>query len=183
MDTTHILNHPETLKYFFSSIFQGFAALLALGAMFYLYFFERIEREQDSIIKKLEIEFERKKTSLEYDTTFFMDTWVASKGVYSLAKKIVGEFKNDPMYMAMNTLINRYEDTLRREKNFRKGIPILVGLNFIILIASLTALFNVDYSHSNNSQAYYFALILLFICIIYFGYLQFIMLRIIKKQY
>ena len=43
----------ETLRYYFSAMFQGFAAIIALGAMYFLYFFEKIENQKKEIILEL----------------------------------------------------------------------------------------------------------------------------------
>ncbi len=43
----------DTLRYYFSAMFQGFAAIIALGAMYFLYFFDKVENQKKEIALKL----------------------------------------------------------------------------------------------------------------------------------
>ncbi len=40
----------ETLRYFFSAVFQGFAAIITLGAMYFLYFFDNIKKQKIGLL-------------------------------------------------------------------------------------------------------------------------------------
>lgn len=44
-----ICNISDTLRYFYSAAFQGFAAIVTLGIMFYLYFVQDINNRIKSI--------------------------------------------------------------------------------------------------------------------------------------
>ena len=43
----------DTLRYFYSSVFQGFAAIITLGAMYFLYFFDKTNSQKKDLINKL----------------------------------------------------------------------------------------------------------------------------------
>ena len=45
----------DTLRYFFSSLFQGFAAIVTLGAMYFLYFFDKIESKKNQVLERLKV--------------------------------------------------------------------------------------------------------------------------------
>jgi len=150
--------------------------------MFYLYYFDNIKREKDKILDKLGLEVERLKKFIEYDTTFFMDTWVANEGIYPLAKSISTQGHDEPIYMVLNALLGKYEYSLWKERSFRKFVIVLVILNFIILVISLNSLLNVDYSYAKNEELKNYAIVLGFICCSYFGFILYLMLRIILKK-
>ena len=52
-----ISNNSDTLRYFYSAIFQGFAAIITLGSMFYIYFRQQIENRKDELKKNMEHEY------------------------------------------------------------------------------------------------------------------------------
>ena len=39
----------DTLRYFFSAVFQGFAAIITLGIMFYLYYLDKFRNRIEDI--------------------------------------------------------------------------------------------------------------------------------------
>jgi hypothetical protein len=47
----------NTLLYFFSALFQGFAAIITLGSMFYLYFIEHLNEQKAKIEEELKRQF------------------------------------------------------------------------------------------------------------------------------
>ena len=145
----------DTLRYFFSAIFQGIAAILTLGAMFYTYFLDKArsrisELEKDAwkqyppndpevlemfyhknIIEVL-IEDERTKYIHPYDV---------------FRVKIIDEFK------AIN-------QTLNKIKNM---IPYLLIKGILLLVISSTALFAVGYGEILNWILFYAGILTLII--------------------
>ena len=133
----------DTLRYFFSALFQGFAALIALGAMFYLYFKELSINRTNQIEKELR-KFLNVHNSLDTDAKIdsqgielFVDNQLKSNNQIDRREIVV---KLNANYKSIKQKINGVENIL----------PDILRNTFIILIISIISLLLTGYYYVIN---------------------------------
>jgi len=147
----------DTLRYFFSAMFQGFAAIITLGAMYFLYFLDKIESQKNNIIDKL-------KPYAEVETT--NRDFTIRNGIIECVKQKVLPLKIDvPQYDTARYLINKYDSFIEKELNTKKYLSILLKKTITILILSLCSLFLIGYNNYLNYFLLLVGIISLFISI------------------
>ncbi|MDQ7063672.1 MAG: hypothetical protein Q9P90_05420 [candidate division KSB1 bacterium] len=48
------INISDTLRYFYSAIFQGFAAVIGIGGMFYVFYKQNLSNKKEKILNAME---------------------------------------------------------------------------------------------------------------------------------
>jgi hypothetical protein len=148
MDTLQTCSHEivfsqETLRYFYSSVFQGFAALFTLAGMFYIYFSQNMLSWLDNLSGKVEV----------LVVEAFGSRVAANKALQGM----------DPIAYVENQIgfdkgswanviphCNEYRKVQYGFNGIKKYLYYLLPLSAFILILSLFALFIIKL---NNSKA------------------------------
>lgn len=162
-ETYKTLNpNPDTLRYFYSSVFQGFAAIFTLGAMFYIYNSDKI----DTVTIRLEIKVEEMIEVFRlYDVRNKDKVYINTHGVFRyIEDKIIG----DPDYNTNSSnkwcydyLVKSLEIfKLRRTliKVIQESLVLLVKLSIIILITSLVVLIFIQFNNTTEFNKIIFLL-------------------------
>jgi len=145
----------DTLRYYFSTLFQGFAAVITLGAMYFLYFFDRIESQKKEIIGKLNIHY----TNTERE-------FILIHGIVDYVKQKLLPLKKDiPQYDYERTLVNKFDSLLAVNTNIQNYLPKLLKQTISILIISLVSLFIVGYNIYLNYALVLVGVVCLFLSI------------------
>lgn len=139
-----ILNNPDTLRWFFSSVFQGFAAIITLGAMFYLYFFEKSERHKSDQENRIWQIFKRIYTSIEINPVIY------KKGfVNYLVNDFLPEHEKETGNNALNSikeLTELYTQLEEREILLKDYVYRLLKKSVVILSISIIALLLIGFN-------------------------------------
>lgn len=139
-----------TLQYFFSALFQGFAAVIALGSMFYLYFLQYFNSMKGNIENELKRQYNQ-------DRNILNDIYI--KGIIEYCREELRTKEEDIINLRLNTmreLLKNYDNLCNFYDNVKELIPKLLNTSVIILIVSLVSLFLMGY----NSLLNYFLFIL-----------------------
>lgn len=132
----------DTLRYFFSAMFQGFAAIIALGAMYFIYFFDKIKSQKDKIIDKLEPY--AKVNSANRDFTI-------RNGIIECVKqKVLPLHKDNPGFDTARYLVKEHDSLIERELNIKKYLSVFLKKTITTLILSLCSLFVIGYNDYLN---------------------------------
>ncbi|MBU1101956.1 MAG: hypothetical protein KKA84_16285 [Bacteroidetes bacterium] len=129
----------DTLRYFFSALFQGFAALIALGAMYLFHHLNKIDRDKAEIIYKLN----------PYGQSVSKENrdYINLQGIVSyLEVKILPSKKDIPDYDIVRSFIEQHKTLQVEEAQLQKFLPSLSSNTIAILIISLICLFLVGYN-------------------------------------
>ncbi len=146
----------ETLRYFFSASFQGFAALITLGSMFYLYVIEKINSEKNNIIKKVDNAITTRSAQVKaYISQYGVIEYVRNEILAKKPKDHVGT-------LHLRYLINKFDHLIEKEKELKNNLPTLLNLSLLLLSSSMISLFAVGY----NIYFDYFLLFVGFLVII-----------------
>ena len=133
----------DTLRYFFSAMFQGFAALIALGAIFYLYFKEL------SINRMSQIENELRKF-LNVNNTLNIDAEIDSQGIQSYTDNYLNNHVQFNRRNTVVTLHSNYKSIKSKREEIETKLPTLLKNTITILIISLFSLFIIGYHEIIN---------------------------------
>jgi hypothetical protein len=130
----------DTLRYFFSAIFQGFAALIALGAMFFFYFRQSVEREMDNLKNEMRNYFNINLPKIRAE--------IDIEGIVLYVKKYLKSKKGSEDYniKILSKHLNRYDYLDETMSGFTIKIPEILNMTIQILIISMIGLFFVGYS-------------------------------------
>ena len=165
-----ILNNPDTLRWFFSSVFQGFAAIITLGAMFYLYFFEKSERHKSDQENRIWVIFKRIYSSVEINPVIY------KKGfVNYLTNDFLPEHENETGNNALNSikeLTELYNALEEREILLKDYVFRLLKKSVVILSISLIALLLIGFNSYINIALLPVAVIIVVLSILYFNKLK-----------
>lgn len=171
----------ETLRYFFSAIFQGIAAILTLGAMFYMNYLDRARNR----INDLEI-----KARISQSDLLSEDIQTSTRNIIELiwervdsrtnqkGKKIAG-------YDDMKSIYDQYVLLTSKEKYLKENLPGLVKKGIFLLVLSSISLFLVGLNCYLNYLLYLFGIVCIIYTIIYLMNLKTIIFKssdITKKQ-
>lgn len=129
----------DTLRYFFSAVFQGFAAILTLGTMYYLYFNDRANRYEDLNYRDMKIILDRIKGD-------YPDT-VTDDKAYKFATSYIENNRdgNDEDCLLLEELVKDLKAIDNDQKEVQILVPTIIKKSIEILAISLTALFTVGY--------------------------------------
>ena len=128
----------DTLRYFFSAVFQGFAALITLGIMFYLYYMDKLSGKTEKIESKL---LHRKPGIGGEGFTIY-----EREGIIEYMKKSLLLIKKDhPAYSYDRVQVSLYDSIEEQKKSSSAKMKGLFKIARVILILSLISLFLVGY--------------------------------------
>ena len=128
----------DTLRYFFSAVFQGFAAIITLGIMFYLYYLDKFRKRLEDI----ENFFHGYKPPTGTENDFY----VKEHGLILFVKNIVLPPKKDvSAYDYARRLVSIYEEKIDQKKILNKKLLSLFKNAILIILISLIALFSTGY--------------------------------------
>jgi len=128
----------DTLRYFFSAVFQGFAALIALGAMFYLYFKELSINRTNQIEKEL-------RKFLNVHNNLNIDAKIDSQGIELYTDNQLdrnNQFDRREIVVKLNANYKSIKQKINRVENI---LPFILRNTFIILITSIFSLLLTGY--------------------------------------
>lgn len=128
----------DTLRYFFSAIFQGIAAILTLGSMFYLSYLEKINsRIQNLIIETNKIYFPPKKAIVEI---------LGSDIIQHLKKNYLPTMdQKSELFETYCYIISEYEKLKNKKDKLDDKLPGILMFGLLILILSTICLFSIGY--------------------------------------
>jgi type III secretory pathway component EscR len=160
----------DTLRYFFSAVFQGIAAIIALGSMFFIYYLDKIENQKMKIRNYLTGKFHT--SSLEGNKTFI------NKGIIEYTKQHIVNYKNDKKNVIFENQLEEYKH-LRRKEKIRDQIPSFLKLAISILVISLISLFLVGYYCYLNFFLIFVGVIVIIMTFIYLRQLLKLIIQIL----
>ena len=129
----------DTLRYFFSAMFQGFAALIALGAMYFLYFFDKLESQKRTIEEVLKQPTDRMNLDPETKIALLKDI------VKCWEQKILPGREETTGYDYERKLVNDYGTLISRRTEVKNYLSNLLKKTILILIISLISLFLIGF--------------------------------------
>ena len=165
----------DTLRYFFSSLFQGFAAIVTLGAMYFLYFFDKIESKKNQVLERLKV-FEGMEGASGRE-------YIIRNGIMKyLKEKYIPQHKADVSPYSFNInvllfLVDKFDSLEAKENNIRALLPKLLTNAIKILITSIICLFLTGYNLYLN---YFLTLIGIYLIVLSIQYLFLIKKTIIE---
>ena len=132
----------DTLRYFFSAVFQGFAAIITLGIMFYLYYMDKQSRKIDEIEKELLI-FKPDRLS---DKSGEKINYYIEHGIFKYASHFLLPplIEAKPMHQIV-VAMKKYDSIIKQKDSLSKDLKRLFRIATLILIVSLISLFMVGY--------------------------------------
>ncbi len=163
----------DTLRYFFSVIFQGFAAIITLGAMYFLFFFEKNENQKKIILYELE----KYKDVVPGQTEF-----IILNGIVEYIKQKVLPIKKGAAYDTLRELMKKYNLLLETESKIKNYLPSLLKGTISILILSFISLFLVGYYNYLNYFLFIIGIIVIFLSIKYLLRIKKIIIDIIFSK-
>lgn len=146
----------DTLRYFFSAIFQGIAAILTLGAMFYMNYIDKTR----SRISELEKEAHR---LYEPGDAKILEIILLTNVIEVMKEHYLKLHEGDERYNYHRQIVKEYEDLTKRQVAIRSIIPYLLLKGIILLLVSSTALFCVGLNDNINSILFFIGLFVLLI--------------------
>lgn len=162
----------DTLRYFYSSIFQGYAAIFTLGSMFYIYFSGKV----DGLRREMEMNaLNLVKISGFYpDTNFQEKLFIETVGVFKYMEKYIIPRKEDlQTYPAYTYLSATYDINIVKEgttTRIKSILKFIVNLSIPILLLSLICLYFIDFKSSciANEIIFYSGIVFLIASVLYF---------------
>jgi len=128
------------MLYFFSAIFQGFAALLTLGVMFYLYYMNKVNENIMWIESELRRQFNASKDLINKIELITFVEYCRKEYVSKL-----GEAKASEWDLFIKTKVDEYDKINKKKEKIRKKIPIILYMTISILIVSMISLLGIGY--------------------------------------
>ena len=162
----------DTLRYFFSAVFQGFAALVTLGAMFYLYYRQNISEKRKSIEQEMYLLFP---ASGQRDI-------LSSEGTIPYIQTFLKKNRETrPIpYKPLESLMISYNSLTNEFEKVKKEVPKVIIFTFFILVISMVSLFLVGLCSKVNNILEYIGIFLIGISSCYFLYVGKIIMTTLK---
>lgn len=132
----------DTLRYFFSAIFQGIAAILTLGAMFYMNYQDKAKSRIDELVN-----FTRTFYSIPSE---YRKVHSKSNIVEILKTHYENEKKDREIFYTAYEVINEYDGITSKLQDIKNIIPFLLVKGITLLIISSISLFAVGYHEYLN---------------------------------
>jgi len=164
----------DTLRYFFSAAFQGFAAIITLGIMFYIYHLDKIRKEIDEINSFFS---GYKPRSGSED-----DLYVKEHGLALYVKnRILPSKVNVEAYDSTRQLVSLYEKIIEQKNRLNIKLLSLFKIATIIILVSLISLFCVGYFRWLNNILFFSGILNIFFSLVFFTKLFSFVKEIINK--
>lgn len=156
----------DTLRYFFSAVFQGFAALIALGTMYYLHFREKVTRYEDMIYNDLKINIS-KQTSYDYNL-------LTDEAAYNFAVEHLKKHGREKTQFVnkIASLVTKLDDIDVKISKIKDAVPNIIANSLKILTVSLISLFLIGYLQFLDWILFFTAIYIIYKSIRYFGDLK-----------
>lgn len=134
----------NTLRYFYSAVFQGFAALITLGGMFYIFFKQFVDSNKDKLENRMQDQIKGNYINGKVPREF------ATKDILKYSRKYVEEGKSNLakqglLYDALKRSIEEYDLINNKLESVKFKIPIILSFTISILMISLISLFSIGY--------------------------------------
>jgi len=130
----------DTLRYFFSAVFQGFAAIITLGIMFYLYYLDKLSNEIKKAEHGLENYIPKTGKSVEERELYYKE------GFFPYMKKyVLTKITDNPSFTIERQKISRYDSIQEQKESLSTQFKYLFKIARVILIVSLISLFIIGY--------------------------------------
>jgi len=153
----------DTLRYFFSAVFQGFAAIITLGIMFYLYFIDKLRSRTNEIKNNLLVY----KPSQTGDDLY---KYLEEEGIIKYMKNKLLPIKKDfPSYNNARNLVSLYDSIEAQKGSLSERLKDLFKIARVILITSLISLFCVGYHLWINYALIGFGIFCIVLAIMFFS--------------
>ena len=169
----------DTLRYFYSSVFQGYAAIFTLGGMFYIYYSQQIEMKQTLIkniltntIKRLTWTGVTKESKIAFNVNvidYVENYFVKEYGINILT----------PPFNEISALVIAYKSIQSHNTAIKTDIKKIIVLSIFFLLSSLMILYSIDANRLLNSFAAYSGVIIIIVSFYYFFKLWSIINKII----
>ncbi|GEM_PF-6083266 len=142
----------NTMRYFYSAIFQGFSALLALGSMYYLFFKQQYNSELKDLLFEIStcINFNKKRID------------VHKSEILSKAKQKL-ENVNEESNKLLKYYLDKFENLNKRLIKIEALVKSIVNYSVFILIFSVILLLNVGINKIYAVVGYYTGIIIVLI--------------------
>ncbi|MCJ7555143.1 MAG: hypothetical protein MUO34_14825 [Ignavibacteriaceae bacterium] len=149
----------DTLRYFFSAVFQGFAALVTLGSMFYISYFDKIDTKKKRISEE---------ASRQYHPDDEGKLEILKSGIIPVIKKdLLPKIEKDKKrYFYYSGLVSQFELLNEKENTIKKDIPKVLYLNLTVLIISIISLFLIGYHQTLNYLIFVLGILVIILSII-----------------
>ena len=128
----------ETLYYFYSAVFQGFAAMFTLILMFIIYYLQKNEEKRYYLEKRME-DIAR----ITFASEFTKEVFYEGKGIYNYVsqKKEEGKVTKDDHLFILSELCEKVN---RDERIVKILMGLILMLSFVILLSSILFLQLID---------------------------------------
>jgi len=156
----------DSLRYFFSSTFQGFAAIFTLGSMFYIFYSERVYNAMNGITSKLESIISKNGLILNDEDSMSVTTYGIHYFIEQVLKKRDG-FNKHPSYKSIDAASTFYFEIKYKHYRLKIKLTFFIIISTFILLFSLFSLLIIDLNDFYNDIASINAIYLLILSIIY----------------
>ena len=164
----------DTLRYFFSAVFQGFAAIITLGIMFYLYYLDKLTKKLESIESSFDGHIPSRGTEGDF--------YVKENGIVMYVKNKVLPFKEgNAGYDYIRKLVAIYEVNIGQKEKLNINLIALFKIAVSILLTTLMSLFCVGYFMWLNLTLFVCGIIIIILSWVFFLKLFSFISEIIKS--
>jgi len=151
----------DTLRYFFSAVFQGFAAIITLGIMFYLYYLDKINKKLDDIDSSFSGHNPRSGSEDDY--------YVKEHGITLFVKNKILPLKvNVETYDYTRQIVSLYEKIIKQKDKLNRKLLSLFKIAVAIILISLISLFCVGYFGWLNNILFFSGILNIFLSLMFF---------------
>ena len=158
----------ETLRYFYSAVFQGFAAIMSMGFIVYIYRRESLERQMTQLEIQIKDDLKTKKLSDRYlmGESFESFCYRVDNNILNLQDdcKKFDIYISEADYINLRKSINRFNILFRISNQLTSGMKNPVLFSIYILLYSITSLLFLDYLGSYLGA--FFLLVIIFIALV-----------------
>ncbi len=174
MDTLQVCGHniifsQDTLRYFYSSVFQGFAALFSLGGMFYIYFSQSMTNRLQDLRERVRQHVRHLIGATGGEHMVLIDR----NPIEYIENHVDVEKSKDGAWLTVFSLALEYRTQQRQVSEFKKYMYWLLPLSTVILVMSLFGLFFIKLydSETVNYIVFGIGILTLVVSCIYFYFL------------
>jgi hypothetical protein len=149
----------DTLRYFFSATFQGVAAIISLGAMFFIYYLDKIDK------KKLEIE----KFLVKQFNPSYTDKEISEMGIINYTKQHLHKYEDVEKPEKQTVFKNKLNELEQINANIITHLPNILRLSISILLISLLSLFTIGYNSFIDLSLFIIGIELIILSVFFFN--------------
>lgn len=153
----------DTLRYFFSAIFQGMAALFTLGSMFYISFLEKLDNKKKDMNNRADKYF-RPADHEGFSKTITKST-IDNIVEYYIPLQKQNNKGTDPILVS---LADEYTVLIEKQQLIKQKIKPVIKNSIIVLLISMICLFTVGYSEFLNYCNFIAGIVLIFFIFYFF---------------